>query len=219
MIFDLPQPNPAYTADLTAARSAADLAAHHCGTQELAAAARILRATMGDQAARLVATKDTGYDGQPNITLLLLFDAYGTLLWFNPEFRYDLARNYPGAAHIGDDIGNPPTGLSGDAATAVEDHLELAYTAFQGVNGALDTTSDPHLDRHLNLIVLDISEALDQPKAQPTFAGLLTLAQGLAELHHDGERLPDGTEYLLEGDEAASLLRVHIEAARDLLRR
>jgi hypothetical protein len=170
MLLMLPASNPAHTADLTDARHTFERAGLALGNQELAAAGRILLGLRGENAARLLSVMDTDDDGNPAFTALLLFGRDGILTWFNHyTVRYD-CWDYPGADALSDDRDRPLIDFDESVLHVVELHLEYAYTAFGGLNGALDTTTDAFFTAETNLMEFSVDEALTAVTPRPTDA-------------------------------------------------
>lgn len=151
---------PAYDLAIVNARSVA--AAEHTrtgealGRAEMAAAAHLIRKLWGD-AARLLVAKDVDDDDHTDVDALVLFDQDGALLWFDWTTE---AFDYPGAQALSDDRGRPLTQMSHQLVAVIEAHLQDAYDAMQGVDGALGVADDDHFSPDKNVLVLDISAAL-----------------------------------------------------------
>jgi hypothetical protein len=171
MLLTLPEPDPAHTAELTDARHAHSHTGVTLGRREAAAAARILRSLMGEQAARLLAFCDADELGTLTFTVLVVFGRDRELMWFNDYTnRYRECCDYPGASAVSDEDGDPLVRLDQAVVNAVEEHLERAYTAFDTPQPELHATNDDYFaDDDWKLVEFILDEALAPATAPPAY--------------------------------------------------
>lgn len=132
---------------------------------ELFASAEIIRKIWGT-AARLLVSKDDDGSGETDVTMMVLFDSEGAVLWFNPEE----ACEYPGTDAISNDRGRPRDDLDSEVIYEIEEHLENAYDATGGTFGALDPVQDDVNFPGWNMLELNIEHALEvtDPPVEPS---------------------------------------------------
>lgn len=130
---------------------------------ELTMAARTVR-KLWTRAARVLVDKDVNDREETDISLLVILDPDGELLWFNQNSRRVDCFDYPGAEVMSDDRGRPSVDLDEEVVKEIEEHLVAAYDAAGGASGALAPTSDDYFSSDRNLLALDIAAALTEPR-------------------------------------------------------
>lgn len=156
-MFTLPAPDADADNYRKELRDKALAAENDLADAEFAAAARIIRALWGEQAAELLAGRD---DNSGTMTPLVLLDHEGKTLWFNCHDRHDLWV-YPGAEDISDGNGRPLDDMNDEVRTTIGGHIEAGYETVGGVHGAFDQAYDEWFDDDPTyLLVLVIDDAL-----------------------------------------------------------
>lgn len=165
MIIGLPHPDTEHAVLLKDLREQHERIGEQLADAELKSAALIAHAVWGADAAGLLLDMQVSEEpgSAADASLLLVLDADGEVLWFNPYGRHDTF-DHPAAAHLHvDDHGNPLPVVDEEVAQEIVGHVEAAYEAVgYGCHGALDPGQDDYFPQDsVNLLYLDLDGALD----------------------------------------------------------
>lgn len=162
MVLQLPAPDPQHTALLDELHEQHDQIRKALAAAEIKAAALIVHGVWGADAAGLLLDMRLSDEGDraADASLLLVLDRDSEVLWFNPHARYD-TYDHPATSEIEvDDHGNPLPLVDEEVVSEIAGHLEWAYEAGEGVSGSLYPGQDDHFKDDINLVFLDVHEAL-----------------------------------------------------------